>query len=103
MPDIAPPEPRVVKAVDYDITLNCGKEVAFTLLPHQGDTETLDDEHLTLFLAPTEHHTVITISQVAIMSRRVRDMELLPEGYMSQDKRAKKDKARDVGQPEPGN
>ena len=76
------PEPIVVTAIDYEVTLACGKELQFTLRPDLGDVEESAESStgpcLRLTLALSKHLVIIKDSQVAIISRREREMKLMP-------------------------
>lgn len=75
------PEPIKVPVIDYDLTLNCGRDFSFSLRPDDGDTATNDhagDGALMLFFAKTKHHVVVAQKQIAVLSVRERLMAVLP-------------------------
>lgn len=76
---ILPPEPQTETVIDYDITLACGRDIQFTVRPAQGDTEIANHSALTLFFARTKHHVKINAAQMAVTSRREREMVILPK------------------------
>ncbi len=65
---------RVEKVVDYLVTLSSGREQEFTVRPEQGDEEKMTTGMLYLKLAKTGHEIAIYYKDVAVMSRREREM-----------------------------
>lgn len=69
---------KVVKVVDFDITLASGKDMQFTLRPDLGDTEGADSAgNLVLTFGKTCHKVAIADKHIAIVSRRERDQVVL--------------------------
>lgn len=73
---IEAPAPQTVTVIDYDITLSCGRDFSFTLRPDLGDSEQFTDQHITLRLAVSNHVVELRRDQLAINSRRERQMVL---------------------------
>lgn len=76
VPETRPLEPIAVRFIDYDLTLNCGRDFSFSLRPDDGDTALHDKvaDTLTLWFAKTKHHVAIVNTQIAVLSVRERTM-----------------------------
>lgn len=74
---ISEPEFEIRKYIDYDLTLQSGVTVTFSLRPDLGDTEeTLEDGTLKLTFR-TGHEVKVNPDLIAIASRQPRELKFV--------------------------
>jgi hypothetical protein len=86
-PDLAP-EPKVVDVVDYEFTLNSGKDLPqFSVRADLGDVvDATHPDYIKFTFGATKHEVVITRAQVAVVATRQRKMALMVEFYAAKAK-----------------